>query len=83
MKRWKFILSLLIIALALAAFAGAAWACPMCKDSLATAKNDLQQTGGASIGGAFNKSIYTMIAGFFTALSIVAFSIGFAAAQPC
>ena len=71
MSRWKFVLSLLLVVIVVAAFAGAAAACPMCRDSLATAKNDLQQTGSASVAGAFNASIYTLILGFFGSLSLV------------
>ena len=75
MKAKRILIAVALILLCVVLFAGAAYACPMCKDSLATAKNDLQQTGSASVGGAFNRSIYTMIVGFFTALGIVAFNL--------
>jgi hypothetical protein len=75
MSRWKFAWSLLLVVIVVAAFAGAAWACPMCKDSIATAKNDLTQTGGGSVAGAFNTSIYTLILGFFASLGLVSFHL--------
>jgi hypothetical protein len=75
MKLSRFAILLAVAIICIALFATAAWACPMCKDSLASTKNDLQQTGSASVGGAFNKSIYTMILGFFSALGIVAFNL--------
>ena len=75
MSRWKFIGSLLLAVIVIAAFAGAAWACPMCKDSIASAKNDLEQTAGGSVAGAFNTSIYTLLVGFFGALGLVGFHL--------
>ena len=71
MKRWKPVLTVLVVLAVVFVVAGAAMACPMCKDSLATAKNDMQSTGGASVGGGFNKSIYTMLLGFFGAVGVV------------
>jgi hypothetical protein len=75
MTRWKFAVSLLLVVIVVVAFAGAAWACPMCKDSIATTKNDLEQTAGGSVASAFNTSIYTLILGFFGALSLVSFHL--------
>lgn len=75
MSRWKSVWSLLLVVVVVAAFAGAAWACPMCKDSIASAKNDLEQTAGGSVAGAFNTSIYTLLLGFFGALGLVSFQL--------
>ena len=75
-KRWvPSIVTVLLVAAICLVIVGAASACPMCKDSLATAKNDLQKVGGASVGGGFNHSIYAMLGGFFAALGIVAFNL--------
>jgi hypothetical protein len=71
-KRWTPILTVLVVCLLIV---GAASACPMCKDSLASAKNDMQKVGGGSVGGGFNNSIYAMLGGFFGALGIVAFNL--------
>jgi ABC-type anion transport system duplicated permease subunit len=73
MKR-NLLVVLFVIAIVLL-IGSAAHACPMCKDSLATAKNDLKNVGGASVGGGFNNSIYLMLLGFFGAVGIVAFNV--------
>ena len=75
MKRFTPLLSLLLTVAVVLLIAGAAAACPMCKDSLATAKNDMQSAGSASVGGGFNNSIYTMLLGFFGAVGLVAFNL--------
>jgi hypothetical protein len=75
MNRWKPLLTVFLVLLVIVLVTTAATACPMCKDSLATAKNDMQSTGGASVGGGFNNSIYTMLLGFFGAVGLVAFNL--------
>jgi di/tricarboxylate transporter len=71
MNRKQIIFMLLIVAFT----ASVALACPLCKDTVTTAKNDLDQAGAASLGGGFNHSIYLMFGGLFTALSIVGFNL--------
>jgi hypothetical protein len=71
MNRKQIIFVLLLVAF----MASIAFACPMCKDTVTTAKNDLDQAGAASLGGGFNHSIYVMFAGLMTALSIVGFNL--------
>jgi hypothetical protein len=71
MKPTRFILTL-VFALCLASLAHA---CPLCRDTAATVKNDLDQTGAASLGGGFNHSIYFMFTGLLAALGIVAFNL--------
>ena len=68
MKRWTPLLSVLLTL----AIAGAAFACPNCKDSIANTTD-----GGASVGlpAGFNYSIYFMLAGLFAVLGFVGFTI--------
>lgn len=68
MKRWPPLLSVLLTL----AFAGAALACPNCKDSIATTV-DGGSAGGLPAG--FNYSIYFMLIGFFAVLGFVGFTI--------
>lgn len=75
MKRFEPLLTVLLTLAIVLLIAGAASACPMCKDSIATTKNDLQNTGGSSVGGGFNNSIYVMLLGFFGAVGVVAFNL--------
>lgn len=75
MKRFTPIVTLLFVLAICLLIVSAASACPMCKDSLATAKNDMQNTGGGSVGGGFNNSIYTMLVGFFGAVGLVTFNL--------
>ena len=57
MKRWT---TALVPVLTLA-LTTAAWACPMCKDSIAN--SDAQQPGG--VPGGFNTTIYFMLGSLF------------------
>ena len=68
MKRWTPLLSVLLTL----AIAGAAFACPNCKDSIANTAE-----GGTSAGlpAGFNYSIYFMLAGLFCVLGFVGFTI--------
>ena len=68
MKRWAPLLSVLLTL----AIAGAAFACPNCKDSIANTTD-----GGPSVGlpAGFNYSIYFMLAGLFCVLGFVGFTI--------
>ena len=86
MKRIKPLLIVLLALTLVILIAGAASACPMCKDSLAKASTDGPSSGGffsggsvggggGSVGGGFNNSIYTMLIGFFGAVGVVAFNI--------
>ena len=75
MKRFYPLVTVLLVLTITLLIVGAASACPMCKDSLATAKNDMQNTGGNSVGGGFNNSIYAMLLGFFAAVSLVTFNL--------
>jgi hypothetical protein len=72
MKRWTPLLTLVLFAVVLLAIAGAASACPMCKDSLSDKRNNIP---GGSFGGGFNASIYCMLLGFFGAVSVVGFNL--------
>jgi hypothetical protein len=63
MKRWT---TALVPVLTLA-LTTAAWACPMCKDSVAS--SDAQQPGG--VPGGFNTSIYFMLGAFFCVVGMV------------
>ena len=63
MKRWiPRLAPLLTLALTTAA-----WACPMCKDSVAN--SDAQQPGG--VPGGFNTTIYFMLGAFFCVLGMI------------
>lgn len=75
MKRFAPYLTVLLVLAMTLLIVSAASACPMCKDSLATAKNDLQNTGGGSVGGGFNNSIYMMLFGFLGAVGLVTFNL--------
>ena len=75
MKRLTPYLTVFLVLAIILLIVGAASACPMCKDSLATAKNDMQNTGGASVGGGFNNSIYMMLVGFLGAVGLVTFNL--------
>ncbi len=68
MKRWSPLLCVLFTL----ALAGAALACPNCKDSIATGAD-----GGSTAGlpAGFNYSIYFMLLGFFAVLGFVGFTI--------
>lgn len=68
MKRWTPLLSVLLTL----ALAGAALACPNCKDSI-TSTADGGSTGGLPAG--FNYSIYFMLLGLFAVLGFVGFTI--------
>jgi hypothetical protein len=75
MKRWN----LLLAAIVILGLTGMVLACPMCKDSLAETKPDAANAslfaGGGGVSGGFNISIYCMILGFFTALSVVVINV--------
>jgi len=68
---------LLATAVVVAALTGAASACPMCKDSVPNqegaggALHDSYDTGGASISGGMNTSVYVMLATLFGAIGLV------------
>jgi hypothetical protein len=68
MKRWTPLLTVLLTL----ALAGAALACPNCKDSIAM-NGDGSSSGGLPAG--FNYSIYFMLAGLFAVLGFVGFTI--------
>ncbi len=68
MKRWTPLLSVLLTL----ALAGVAFACPNCKDSIASAA-DGSSSGGLPAG--FNYSIYFMLIGLFAVLGFVGFTI--------
>ena len=68
MSRWTPLLSVLFTL----ALAGAALACPNCKDSIAT-NADGGSSGGLPAG--FNYSIYVMLLGLFGVLGFVGFTI--------
>ena len=53
----------------------AASACPMCKESIMTARNDLQRVGKGSLSGGFTYSIYLMLLGLFATLGMVSFNL--------
>jgi hypothetical protein len=68
--------TLLATAVVLAALTGAASACPMCKDSVpnqegTSSLHDAYDTGGASISGGMNASVYVMLATLFGAIGLV------------
>ena len=63
MKRWT---TALVPVLTLA-LTTAAWACPMCKDSVPS--SDAQQPGALS--GGFNTSIYFMLGSLFCVMGLV------------
>jgi hypothetical protein len=72
-----------LIVLTFALLAQLAAACPMCRDSIAAAKDTiagpgagLNASGGTSVASGFNLSIYMMLAAFLFALGIVAFNLG-------
>ena len=68
---------LLATAVVLAALAGVSSACPMCKDSVpnqegtSASLHDAYDTGGASISGGMNTSVYVMLATLFGAIGLV------------
>lgn len=68
MKRWMPLLSVVLML----ALTGVAFACPNCKDSVATTA-DGGSTGGLPAG--FNYSIYFMLLGLFAVIGFVAFTI--------
>jgi hypothetical protein len=68
MNRWVPPLSVLLVL----AFAGAALACPNCKDSIANGA-DGSSSGGLPAG--FNYSIYFMLLGLFAVIGFVGFTI--------
>ena len=68
MKRWTPLLTILLTL----ALTGAAFACPNCKDSIASTA-DGSSSGGLPAG--FNYSIYFMLAGLFAVLGFVGFTI--------
>jgi hypothetical protein len=68
MKRWTPLLSVLFTL----AIAGAAFACPNCKDSIA---NTAESGTSAGLPAGFNYSIYVMLAGLFCVLGFVGFTI--------
>ena len=68
MKRWTPLLSVLLTL----AIAGAAFACPNCKDSIA---NTAESGTSAGLPAGFNYSIYVMLAGLFCVLGFVGFTI--------
>src|SRR5687768_10428615 len=61
----------------LAAFAGAASACPMCKDSVpnkegeSTPLRDSYDSGGQNISGGINASVYVMLGTLFATMGLV------------
>jgi hypothetical protein len=65
-KRWTLALSLL----ALQAFSAAAWACPMCKDSIAA--DGTGATGSTpGLPSGFKVSIYLMLGGLFGVMGLI------------
>ena len=68
MKRWTPLLSVLLTL----AIAGAAFACPNCKDSIA---NTAESGTSAGLPAGFNYSIYFMLAGLFGVLGFVSYTI--------
>ena len=53
------------------ALTSAAWACPFCKDAVAS--SDSQSAGGLPSG--FNNSIYVMLGGMLCVLGMIAFTL--------
>lgn len=75
MKRWTPLirrLTPLLSVLLTLVLTSAAFACPNCKDSIATTGSG-GSTGGLPAG--FNYSIYFMLLGFFAVLGFVGFTI--------
>ena len=65
----------LVLTAALLLICDAVSACPMCKDSIETAKNDVHKAGSGSVSGGFTYSVYLMLAGLFTAIGMVSFNL--------
>ena len=67
MKRWTPI----FVSLAMLVMTTAAWACPLCKDSVPS--SDAQSPGG--VPGGFNTTIYLMLGSLFAVIGMVTMTL--------
>jgi hypothetical protein len=80
MKRRPWLRPILTVLLVLAIcliLAGAASACPMCKDSTGqvTATGFSNDASGSGVTRGFGYSVYTMLLGFFGAVGLISYNL--------